>query len=171
VFRRPHPTAAVVAFLTLPIAAARFEPPQDAKAPQAEAVPTTSDDPEAVAKTQLKISRQALDMIRRSNQLGAPIINQRRDVYRWSRRLLSAQLYLSLPEDQPRTADPEVYLSLSKSTPTPERTTAFQDHLDRMRQWESDLRPLYERGILSTLDFLEIQASRLEAEFWLTRER
>jgi hypothetical protein len=64
-----------------------------------------------------------------------------------------------------------VYLTLSNAAPTPERTTAFEDRLKRMRDRELTLRPLYERGILSALAFLEIQSHRLEAQFWLTRER
>jgi hypothetical protein len=171
VSHRLHSTVAVLALLTLPIAATRSEPRQDAKADQPEVAPRASDDRADIARAQLKTARQALEMIRRSSELGAPIVNQPRDVHRWSTRLLGAQIYLSLPEDTPRTADPEVYFALATAAPTPERTTAFEDHLKRMRNWESTLRPLYERGILSALEFLEIQSHRLEAEFWLARER
>lgn len=170
-FRGLHSTVAVAAFLAVPIAVTRLEPPQGAGVPRGEGVAPSSDDPVAVAKAQLRIARQALEMIRRSSELGVPIINQRRDVYRWSHRLLGAQIYLSLPDEEPRVADPEVYLALSNATPTPERTAAFQDHLDRMKEWESVLRPLYERQILSLLEFLEVQSHRFEAEFWLARER
>jgi hypothetical protein len=170
VFRALHPTVAIAAILALPLAA-RIDPRQDAGVPAREEPVPRTDVRADIAKAQLKTARQALEMIRRSSELGAPIVNQPRDVHRWSTRLLGAQIYLSLPEDTPRTADPEVYFALATAAPTPERTTAFEDHLKRMRNWESTLRPLYERGILSALEFLEIQSHRLEAEFWLARER
>jgi hypothetical protein len=78
---------------------------------------------------------------------------------------------LSLSADEPRTQDVEVYLTLMHCRPKAERLAAFEDHVARMRTWEKKFRPLAGNGTLSTLDFLELQARRLQAEAWLAREK
>jgi hypothetical protein len=135
-----------------------------------EAAPAPTD-PLTVVRARLNMSQQALDLIRRSAQRGAQVINQREDLYRWSYRLLGDQIYVSMSADDPPVSDPEVYLAVSHARPNPERTAAFEAHLKRMRDWEELMRPLYRQQVLSTIDFLDIQSYRLEAELWLARER
>jgi hypothetical protein len=125
----------------------------------------------ALARERLAISQQALEFIRRSAARGAQVINQREDFYRWSYRLLGDQIYLSMSDDDPRVADPEVYLAVSHARPDPARTAAFEAHAKRMREWEDQMRPLYRSGVLAPIDFLDVQSYRLEAELWLARER
>ena len=125
----------------------------------------------ALARSRLALSRQALDLIRRSGERGAQVINQREDFYRWSYRLLGDQIYLSMAAADPRVADPEVYLAVSHARPNADRLAAFEAHARRMRDWEDLMLPLYRRQVLSPIDFLDVQSYRLEAELWLERER
>ena len=57
----------------------------------------------------------------------ANIINENDDFYRWSYRVLGDQIYLTMDDDDPRVADPEVYLAVSHARPSRERLAAFQD--------------------------------------------
>jgi hypothetical protein len=135
------------------------------------ASPPATADHLALARARLKLSQQALEFIRRSAARGAQVINQREDFYRWSYRLLGDQIYLSMADDDPRVADPEVYLVVSHARPSAERTAAFEAHAQRMKEWEDLMRPLYNRQVLSPIDFLDVQSYRLEADLWLARER
>lgn len=153
----------------------RGEPPRvlarQAPAPPPPAQGQTDPDHIALAKRRLLLSRKGLDIVRQSARNGALMSNQRDYLYRWSYRLLGDQIYLSLEDDDPRVPDPEVYLGVLDAKPNRDRTLAFQAHRDRLLEWEQQMRPLYEKGILSPIDFMDIQSYRLEAELWLARER
>lgn len=123
------------------------------------------------ARQRLELSKQAIGIIQDAARKGVNIINQRLDFYRWSYRMLGDQIYLSMDGDNPRVADPEVFLAVSETRPNPSRLAAFEDHLKRMRVWEDIMRPLYRQEILPPIAFLDIQAHRLEAQLWLARER
>lgn len=124
-----------------------------------------------LARARLGLSRRALGIVRNAAREGANIINQREDYYRWSYRMLGDQIYLSMSDDDPRVADPEVYLAVSDARPSPARLAAFEDHLKRMQAWEDFMRPFYNDQILSAIGFFDIQSYRLEAQLWLARER
>jgi hypothetical protein len=125
----------------------------------------------ASVRSRQKLSREALDIIRASWKVGAPVLNQPNDIYRWSTRLLGAQIYLSMGAEEIRVEEPEVYLALTNVKPNSERLEAFEAHLQRMRDWEDRLRPLARGKIMAPLDFKNIQANRYQAEVWLARER
>jgi hypothetical protein len=139
-------------------------------APQAAAA---SSSPDAVASVEARrrLAQDALDMIRISWRIGAPISNQPSDIYNWSRILLGSQIYLGMAEGEPRVEDPDVYLALPDVRTQPERLDAFEAHARRMRQWEDRLRPLARSRIMAPLAFKEIEAHRHQAEMWLARER
>jgi hypothetical protein len=124
-----------------------------------------------LAENRLRLARRALAIVNESAERGFQIANQQQDYYRWSYRLLGDQIYLSLNDDDPRVANPEVYLAISHAKPNPARLAAFSDHLKRMIWWEDLNRPLASKGTMSVLAFSDIQATRIEAELWLARER
>lgn len=126
--------------------------------------------PTALFREQLRMGREALGIIEESVKIGAPVRDPSTVFTVWSQRILGAQLFLSFGPGERAFAEPEAYLSLAEGPPNPERARAFEDHLGRMRRWERRFRPLYEDGQFSALDFLEIQARRLQAEQWLARE-
>ena len=132
---------------------------------------TKSDDPATVAAAQRDLARRALGFIELSSSRGAPVSNQTYKIYLWSYRLLTSQLFLSLPADAQRTEDPEVYFTTSKAEPNPDRLNAFEEHWARMKAWEERLRPLVRSGTMPALDLMEVEAHRIQAELWLSRER
>jgi hypothetical protein len=164
------------ASLALAVVLLTRQVPPKVLAQQAPVPPPPADqekDPDhvALAKRRLNLSRSGLDIVRQSARQGALMSNQRDYLYRWSYRLLGDQIYLTMEDGDPRVPDPEVYLAVSDAKPSRERTLAFQAHRDRLLEWEQQMRPLYEKGILSPIDFMDIQSYRLEAELWLARER
>jgi hypothetical protein len=166
--------ALAAAALTLNVMTVAWAGPLRPRATEAQRggeVGLPADGARAASEARLALSKQAIDVIRRPARDGALFVGRREDFYRWSRRQLGDELFLSLPESGPRAADPEVYLTLARSRPSPVRVAAFEEHLHRMRELESAMLPLKEQRLLSALDFLEVQAHRLEAELWLARER
>jgi hypothetical protein len=162
--------AVAIVLLAMPIAVAGLARPRGGDR-QGEGTATRPDEAVAVAEARLKLSRKALDVIRRPARHGAQVVGRPEDYYRWSYRLLGDQIYLSMPEGEPRVADPEIYFALSHARTSPGRVAAFKEHRQRMEELESMMRPRHERGILSNLEFLDVQSHRLEAEPWLARER
>lgn len=127
---------------------------------------------EEIFQVQIKESKHALRIIDQSALRGAPATNNVAfSVYLWSRRLLEAQLYLSLPANGTRTADPEVYLASISAASTTERRAAFGDHLRRLKTWEERSEPLYRSGVMSALDYMDIMMRRVQAEQWVARDR
>lgn len=152
-----------------PAKEARQEPAKGAEAPE----PGAPADPLALIEQQRQMAIRALKIIDETANLGAPVPNPATVTSGWSFRLLGAELYRSLVQEAgaPRTVDPEVYLATARGAPDPGRVASFQAHLDRMRRWEQRFRPLFEDGRYSALNFLEIQARRIQAEQWLSREQ
>ncbi len=126
---------------------------------------------EALVETKLKIARKAIRLIDSSLKIGAPVRASQQERYLWSRRLLEAQIFLSLGADDPKAEDVEVYLALARGPANPERVTAFREHLERMKLIEQLYRPLYEKGQFSTFDFATVEYNRMQAEVWLSREQ
>lgn len=114
--------------------------------------------------------RRAIDLVNLSLRVGAPVNNSPAVVAAWSLRILDAEIFRTSPKGGLRSGDPEVYLSTAKGPPDPPRVRAFQEHLNRMRAWEERFRPLASDRRLSALDFLELQARRIQAEGYLARE-
>lgn len=169
--RGSRSTAAVVAIMALLVLVAGFTGSRGAVARPLGGGVVRCNEAGAVVKARIKLSRQALDAIRRAKRDGASALKSRTEVYRWSRRLLGDRLYASSSGDEPRVTDPEAYFALPASRTNPERLAAFEEHFQRMEELEASMRPLCERRILTALEFLEVQAYRLEAELWLARER
>jgi hypothetical protein len=124
-----------------------------------------------LVETKLKIAQKAIRLIDSSMKIGAPVRASQQERYLWSRRLLEAQIFLSLGPDDPRAEDVEVYLALAKGPANPERLTAFREHLERMKLIEQLYRPLYEKGQFSTFDFATVEYNRMQAEVWISREQ
>ena len=124
-----------------------------------------------LARERREVSKRALGIIDRSWEIGAPVRDAAGDVHMWSSRLLGTEIYLSMAEGETRVEDAEVYLSLTGIKPNPNRTTAFEQHLARMRSWENRLRRLADQGVMSTIGFLDVESRRIQAELWLARER
>lgn len=145
--------------------------PRGVEARQAPPPGAEAQDPAPLVEAQLKVARGALKIIDQTASRGAVVNSPELQVHYWSIRALSAQIYLSLAQDEPKTQDIEVYFSLSPCTPKAQRTAAFADHLARMKYWEDKYRPLADTGRLAALDFLVIRDHRLQAEAWLVREQ
>jgi hypothetical protein len=117
------------------------------------------------------MARKALDLIGRRTPQGSLVDRPIHEAYRWSLRLLGAEIYLSMGDDELKVEDPEVYLAVPHARPSAARVRAFQDHLGRMKSWENRWRSLMERSYLSAFELMEAQHHVLEAELWLARER
>jgi hypothetical protein len=126
--------------------------------------------PREIYEQQRGIALQAIDMMNRSMEIGAPVVGMPTRVVTWSVVLLQAELYLSLDGQPGATDDPEVYLAAKGGGGDPTKVKLFEDHLHRMRLWEDRFRPLQERGAMSALEFFEFQSARVRAEGWLARE-
>lgn len=137
----------------------------------ADPVVDASNAPVTIVKARLELARKALAIIRAKTALGPQVSHPVEDTYRWSVLQLGAQIYLSMGPDEIKVEDPEVYLAVAHSRPNRERLQAFEAHFNLMQKWEKKLRPLAENTLLAPLDFMEIQAHRLQAEVWLARER
>jgi len=125
----------------------------------------------ALVEGQVQISQKALKWIQNSRQIGAPVRASSEEWTTWSRRLLEAQIFLSLGDNEPKTQDVEVYLSQAHGPMVPGRVAFFEGHLDRMRLMEAWYRPMYEKTQMSAFDFTRVEFSRNQAEVWLSRER
>jgi hypothetical protein len=117
------------------------------------------------------LARKALELISRRTTQGTLVDKPIPEAYRWSLRLLGAEIYLSMADDEVKVADPEVYLAVAKARFSEERLGAFRDHLARMKVWEDRWRALMQKNYLSPFEFMEVQNHVLEAELWLARER
>ena len=155
---RPRPAAA--GQVERPAAVGQVERPEPADRPAAELV-----------QERLEVAQKAIGIIMRSWARGAPDTNSAGEIYYWSTVVLGSHLFLSMAEGEPRVENANAYLALKAVKPNPARIVAFEQHLARMRTWEDRLRPLAQKGVLSTLGFLSIESRRLEAEIWLARER
>jgi hypothetical protein len=129
------------------------------------------DTTKTLVEAQVKLAKKALRLIEDSRQIGAPVRASSEERYLWSRRLLEAQIYLSLGAAEAKTEDVEVYLNQVRGPAVAERVKAFEAHLERMRQMEAWYRPLYERTQMSAFDFAKVEFTRLQAEVWLSREQ
>ncbi len=127
-------------------------------------------EPAPLFVSQVKMAQRALEIIDDTISIGAPVPNPSSVVFNWSYRMLSAELFATTENDPVQFAEPEVYLSQAKGDPVQARVRSLEKHLARMKQWEARFRPLAEGSKFSLLDFLEIQARRLQAEQWLARE-
>jgi hypothetical protein len=128
-------------------------------------------DPGAIVEEHRDLAARSLETINRSFERGVAESRLADSAYVFSCRMLSAELYLGLPEGGPRTMDPELYLTTGLAPSTPGRLASFEEHRDRMLRWEERFRPLARDRIVSPLAFAELQSRRLEAETWLARER
>lgn len=135
-----------------------------------ERVPEEPRPPLTIAADRRAMSFQALEMMHKTGRRGNPIANQPMDIYQWSVRMLGAEIYMSMTEDETRVEDPEVYLALPNVKPNAKRLDAFRAHWERMKAWEDRIRPVVRAGALSKLGFLEYEFRRLQAELWLARE-
>ena len=117
-----------------------------------------------------EVARGALRQVEKAWEIGAPVNLPTQEYFAWSRRLLEAQIFLSLGPDEAKTEDVEVYLNRAKGAANPDRVSAFEAHLRRMRQLEERYRPMYERKQFSAFDFATLEYRRLQAQVWLTRE-
>jgi hypothetical protein len=169
--RRRRRAAGVLIAATILLGLGRAPLPRRAAAGPAEQTADDRQVAKAAVEARLELARKAFGMIAASWRGGAPVSNQPRDVYAWSKRLLGAQIYLSMDDDELKVEDPEVYLAVAKARPKAERLAAFAAHLERMKQWEQRLRPLARDKIMAPFAYLDIQANRLQAEMWLARER
>jgi len=113
-------------------------------------------DPIPLVQEQARLGRKALKMMDRAIDLGlgATIGDPGYERYLWSRRLLDAELVLATAGPEPRSG----------------RITAYRDHFERMRWWEDRMRPLLASRKISSLDFMEPEFFRVEAETWLAME-
>ena len=125
----------------------------------------------ALVEQKLQVCLKVLELIDKSRKIGAPVQGYSFEMIRWSRQVLEARIYLSLEKSAFKTQDVEVYLSQAKGPPSPERVSAFEQYLRSMRSLEDLYRPLYQKGNFSTYDFAQIEAVRLQAEIWLSREK
>jgi hypothetical protein len=130
-----------------------------------------SSDPEGIVREHRDLASRSLETINQSFERGVAESRLADAAYLFSYRMLSAELYLGLPEDGPRTMEPELYLTTGLAPSTPSRLASFEAHRDRMLRWEERFRPLARDRIVSPLAFAELQSRRLEAEAWLARER
>jgi hypothetical protein len=128
-------------------------------------------DPSALVGDQVALCQRALETIARATVRGIPARNQPNDEYLWSLRRLQAKIFASLAAGEPKTEDPEVYLSLPGIKPSSVRLKAFEEHWLRMKRWETRLQGVVDRGAMSPLDFMSIEFHRLQAETWLAREQ
>ena len=146
-------------------------PPRSAVCAQQEAPrPAGEDSASGIARKQLRLSEEALGLIAKSRDLGAPVAMVWADTIFWSRQVLEARLFLSFPDREGRTQDVEVYLHAAKGAAVADRLAAFADHLARMKALENQYRPLFQQGNLSAFHFARIESARLQAEIWQARE-
>ncbi len=116
-------------------------PPTPSAEPQDDSEASQPDSHIELARERLRLTQRALGVVRDAARKGANIINQSEDYYRWSYRMLGDQIYLSMADDDPRVADPEVYLAVSHARPSRDRLAAFEAHVRRMEIWEDQMRP------------------------------
>jgi hypothetical protein len=125
----------------------------------------------ALVEEKLRVCLKVLELIDKSRKIGAPVQGYSFEMIRWSRQVLEARIYLSLAKSAFKTQDVEVYLSQAKGPANAERVTAFEQYLRSMRSLEALYRPLYQKGNFSTYDFAQIEAVRVQADIWLSREK
>lgn len=128
-------------------------------------------DPSAIVEERRALAVRALETIERSFERGVAESRLADAAHAFSVRVLSSELYLGLPEEGPRTLEPELYLVTDLAPSTPGRLASFEAHRDRMLRWEERFRPLARDRIVSPLAYAELQSRRLEADAWLARER
>jgi hypothetical protein len=142
--------------------------PRALRAQEKEAKP---DRTAALVEQKLQLSLNILKLVDKSRAMGAPVRAPTQEIALWSRHVLEARIYLSLAKSDFRTQDVEVYLSRAKGPANAERVAAFEEYLRRVKALEDLYRPLFERGNFSAYDFGMIEALRLQAEIWLSREK
>jgi len=129
------------------------------------------DDPKVLYDEQLQLAQKTLSIIDQATRRGIPALDQAQQEHFWSVRTLEAEIYLSLPEHEPKAGDPQVFLSLPGIEPDANRLAAFEAHLRRMKSWEEKLKGAAQRGAISVLDIKYAEFRRLQAEIWLAREK
>jgi hypothetical protein len=170
-WRRGSRIGAVLATLSLVLVAAFALWHSKAEATQDQAQRVTEEETRALVAKRGKLARQAVDLITRKTPQGPLVNNPRHELYLWSLRLLGAEIYLSMNDEELKVEDPEVYLAVAKARPSAARERAFDDHLKRMQAWEAGWRLLVERNVMSPFQLLEVQHHVLEAQLWVNREK
>ncbi|MBX6315259.1 MAG: hypothetical protein IRY99_20465 [Isosphaeraceae bacterium] len=169
--RRWRHTCAVAVAVAALLAIAVSYRPGTASAQQVERPEAAGGNPIELAKARLERARRSLAILERVVARGNPVTNQAKTVYFWSLRQLGDELFLSLHQNELKTEDPEIYLAAAQGPPNAQRIAAFEGHLRRMQEWEDRFRPLYDQGIMSVIEFMEVQDNRLQAQLWLAREK
>jgi hypothetical protein len=141
------------------------------RADQEKCAAARADSTDALVEKKLQTCLRVVTLIEKSRRMGAPVRASAQELTLWSRQVLEARIYLSLTRDERKTQDIEVYLSLAKGPANPARVAAFEQYARAMKAQEDLFRPQFEAGNLSAYDFAMLEAIRLQAEIWLSREK